>query len=173
MINNFRYSIATFFVVVALFFAIDQSIKHFVIVRAMEMYHLPEDVLYNKVLDIYKTHCINLRLIFNDGIAFSMFSFLHGYLKWIQLVLIVVVAAYVIGWHKDCFMIPSAILIGAGSSNIFDRFLHGGVVDYVYWHCGFNFAVFNFADVMIDIAIVWIMLLNFIPRLCNSTPTKE
>lgn len=168
MTNKIRFSIVIFFVVAAVFFAIDQDIKHLIIVRAMELYHLPENMLYNKVLDIYKTHCINLRLVFNDGIAFSMFSFLHGYLKWIQLVLIVGVASYVIGWHKKCFMIPSSILIGAGSSNIFDRFIHGGVVDYVYWHCGFDFAIFNFADVMIDVAIVWIILLNFIPGLCKK-----
>ena len=35
-----------------------------------------------------------------------------------------------------------------------DRFIHGGVVDYVAWHKWFEFAVFNFADVMIDLAIV-------------------
>jgi len=168
MTNRFRFSLFTFFIVVALFFAIDQTIKYWMIVRAMGLYHLPANMLYDRVLDIYKTHCINLRLVFNDGIAFSMLSFLHGYLKWMQLVLIVAVAAYVIKRHRDCFMLPSAILIGAGSSNIFDRFIHGGVVDYVYWHCGFDFAIFNFADVMIDIAIIWILLLNFIPKLCDK-----
>jgi len=168
MINRFRYSLFVFFVAVVLIFTIDQAIKYLVIVRAMELYHLPANMLYDRVLDIYKTHCINLRLVFNDGIAFSLLSFLHGYLKWIQLVLIVAVAAYVIWRHKDCFMLPSAILIGAGSSNIFDRFIHGGVVDYVYWHCGFDFAIFNFADVIIDIAIIWIILLNFIPKLCHK-----
>jgi signal peptidase II len=31
----------------------------------------------------------------------------------------------------------------------------------VYWHCGFDFAVFNFADVMIDIAVVWLLWINW------------
>jgi signal peptidase II len=38
----------------------------------------------------------------------------------------------------------------------------------VYWHCGFDFAVFNFADVVIDIAIAWFLLLNWKPTLCKS-----
>jgi len=31
-------------------------------------------------------------------------------------------------------------------------------VDYVAWHCGFDFAVFNFADVMIDVAVGWFLI---------------
>jgi signal peptidase II len=48
-------------------------------------------------------------------------------------------------------------LYAGGISNIIDRFIHGGVVDYVYWHCGFDFAIFNLADVLIDIAVVLII----------------
>jgi signal peptidase II len=59
-------------------------------------------------------------------------------------------------------------MVGAGLSNVADRFIYGGVVDYVYWHCGFNFAVFNAADVMIDIAVVWLLILNFKPQMCKS-----
>jgi signal peptidase II len=35
------------------------------------------------------------------------------------------------------------------------------VVDYIAWHCGFNFAVFNFADVAIDLAVVWILIMVY------------
>ena len=50
------------------------------------------------------------------------------------------------------------IILGAGASNVLDRFIHGGVVDYVFWHKWFNFAVFNFADVMINLGVVIILL---------------
>ncbi|WP_300899796.1 signal peptidase II, partial [uncultured Helicobacter sp.] len=49
------------------------------------------------------------------------------------------------------------ILVGAGVSNILDRFMYEGVVDYVYWHYWFDFAIFNLADVMIDISVVLII----------------
>jgi signal peptidase II len=59
------------------------------------------------------------------------------------------------------YYIPSAFLLAGGISNIVDRFVHGGVVDYVYWHCGFDFAIFNLADVLIDIAVALILYINY------------
>jgi len=116
----------------------------------------------------YYTDCIDLILVYNKGVAFSMFSFLSEYLKYIQLAIVTGVIAYIFYLKKICFAFPSGLLLGGAFSNIYDRFIHGGVVDMVYWHCGFNFAVFNFADVMIDVAVVWIVILNVKPQLCKS-----
>lgn len=107
-------------------------------------------------LDGFEWHskCISLTLAINKGVAFSMFAFLGEYLKYIQLVLIFVLFYF---FYKEKLItshpIISGILFGASLSNLIDRFLVGGVVDYVYWHCFFDFAIFNFADVCIDFAI--------------------
>ena len=98
----------------------------------------------------------SLILTFNRGVAFSMLAFLGESLKFIQLGLIALLAWYVFS-QKELFnahWLPFGILLGGGVSNVLDRFIHGGVVDYVAWHKWFEFAVFNFADVMIDLAIV-------------------
>ncbi|MBT5934297.1 signal peptidase II [Sulfurimonas sp.] len=116
----------------------------------------------------YYTDCIDLILVYNKGVAFSMFSFLEGYLKYIQLVLVLGVLGYVFYLQKLCYAFPAGLLLGGAFSNIYDRFIHEGVVDMVYWHCGFNFAVFNFADVMIDVAVIWILILNYKPHFCKS-----
>ncbi len=116
----------------------------------------------------YYTDCIDLILVYNKGVAFSMFAFLTEWLKYIQLVLVVGILGYVFYLKEVCYAFPAGLMLGGAFSNIYDRFIHGGVVDMVYWHCGFNFAVFNFADVMIDVAVVWILLLNFKPKLCKS-----
>jgi signal peptidase II len=116
----------------------------------------------------YYTECIDLILVYNKGVAFSMFAFLAEYLKYIQLLLVSGVLFYIFYLKKLCFAMPAGILLGGAFSNIYDRFIHEGVVDMVFWHCGFNFAVFNFADVMIDVAVVWILILNFKPHLCKS-----
>jgi len=149
-------------------FIVDQGIKEFFILKAMGLYNMPQEALYHRALDIYTTSCINMRLVFNYGVAFSMLSFLEEYLKWLQLIMITGVLAYVISLKKLCYMLPAGILIGAGLSNVYDRFVHGGVVDYIFWHCGFNFAIFNFADMMIDLAVAWILLLNFKPKFCKK-----
>jgi len=114
------------------------------------------------------TSCIDLILVYNKGVAFSMFAFLEESLKWIQLVLLAGVVGYTLWLKQKCYLIPVGIMVGAGLSNVIDRFIYGGVVDYVYWHCGFNFAVFNAADVMIDIAVVWLLILNYKPKMCKS-----
>ena len=116
----------------------------------------------------YYTDCIDLILVYNKGVAFSMFAFLEGYLKYIQLVLVSGILVYIIYMKQICYAFPAGLMLGGAISNIYDRFIHGGVVDMVYWHCGFNFAVFNFADVMIDVAVVWLLVLNFKPKLCKN-----
>ncbi len=106
--------------------------------------------------------CINLELHYNRGVAFSMFDFIGDKLKWIQ-ILLVVSMLFII--FKDNYIkrYPFALglLVGGALGNIYDRFIHEGVVDYVAWHCGFNWAVFNFADVAIDIAVVWILVVSY------------
>ena len=109
----------------------------------------------------YYTDCIDLILVFNKGVAFSMFAFLEGNLKWIQVVMISGVLLYTLSLNKRVYSVPVGILVGAGFSNVYDRFTQEGVVDMVYWHCGFDFAVFNFADVMIDLAVVWLLFVNW------------
>ena len=106
--------------------------------------------------------CINLQLHFNEGVAFSMFSFLGPYLKWVQTVLIMVILVYFLkeGYVKR-YAFPVGLLIGGALGNLYDRFVHGSVVDYVAWHCGFDFAVFNYADVAIDISIVWLLVMFY------------
>jgi len=104
--------------------------------------------------------CINLELHYNTGVAFSMFAFLGEYLKWIQLALIISIIGFVFydGYLKK-YSFAIGLIVGGAISNLYDRFIHEGVVDYVAWHCGFNFAVFNYADVMIDLGVGIILLL--------------
>ena len=107
--------------------------------------------------------CISLELHINRGVAFSMFAFLGEWLKWLQSILILGIITYL---YKDRWIqkypIPTAILLGASIGNLYDRFIYGGVVDYIYWHCGFDFPVFNFADVMIDISVASLVLLWYL-----------
>jgi len=121
-------------------------------------------------LDGYRFYSewMDLTLVFNKGVAFSMFAFLKEYLKWIQLVLILGVVIYTLYLNNRVYSVPVGILVGAGFSNVYDRFIHEGVVDMFYYHgwpypiAGQNgFAVFNFADVAIDLAVVWLLWVNW------------
>lgn len=111
----------------------------------------------------WQSEYIDLILTFNKGVAFSMFAFLGEYLKYIQIALLCGLFIYALV-DKNLLKnhsIAFGIILGAGSGNIYDRFIHGGVVDYIFWHKWFNFAVFNFADVMIDFAVVLILFQSY------------
>ncbi len=107
--------------------------------------------------------CISLVLAYNKGVAFSMFAFLEQNLKFVQIGFMLIGTLYLILNKKvfEDYYAPISLLFAGALSNIYDRFNHEGVVDYVYWHCGFNFAIFNLADVLIDIAVVWILYINY------------
>jgi signal peptidase II len=107
--------------------------------------------------------CISLVLAYNKGVAFSMFAFLADYLKYIQIAILLGGIIY-LNLNKDIlktYLLPITLLFAGGISNIADRFMHEGVVDYVYWHCGFDFAIFNAADVIIDISIILILYISY------------
>ena len=146
-------SMVIFFLVLIGTFIIDQNLK----VLAMEAVN---GVEYATIL---KGSCIDLELHYNKGVAFSMFAFLGDNLKWVQLVLILGIIFYIFyeGYLK-AYALPLGLIIGGALGNLYDRFNHNGVVDYVAWHCGFDFAVFNYADVMIDLGVAIILLLSFL-----------
>jgi len=146
-------NITVFLLVVLGTFLVDQSIKSW----AMESVNGVEHAL------IMKGSCINLELFYNRGVAFSMLAFLGDNLKWVQLLLIVGIVAYVFveGYLKQ-YAFAIGLIVGGAIGNLYDRFIHEGVVDYVAWHCGFNFAVFNYADVMIDLGVAIILLMSFL-----------
>ena len=138
--------IALFLSIAIIIFALDQLIK-FSFVQGFS----------------WESSCISLVLHYNKGVAFSMFAFLGENLKWIQLALISALIVYIFkGGYLKSYLLPAGILTGAALGNLLDRFVHGGVVDYIYWHCGFEFAIFNFADMMIDLAIALFLLQAYI-----------
>lgn len=115
--------------------------------------------------------CISLVLAYNKGVAFSLFAFLGDNLKYIQIAMMSLLLLYLV-FNKNVFSdyhIPFAILFAGAISNIYDRFFHEGVVDYIYWHCGFDFAIFNLADILINISIVLIVYTSYI----NDKKSKQ
>ena len=102
---------------------------------------------------------MSLKLAYNYGVAFSMFSFLEHNLKYIQLAIVLIGTLYLFknqNVFKEYYL-PIALLYAGGLSNILDRFTYGAVDDYFYWHYLFEFAIFNIADVIINIAVAIII----------------
>lgn len=150
-------------------FLIDQGIKNWAVASAYEIKKsevpTPRVISESSLVGttIVKGECIDLELHFNKGVAFSLFAFLGPYMKWVQgsLILLLLVLIYKENYLQR-YAFPAGLVIGGAIGNVYDRFFHEGVVDYVAWHCGFNFAIFNFADVAIDLAFVIILFMVYV-----------
>ena len=105
--------------------------------------------------------CISFYLVYNTGIAFSMFESLGEYLKYIQMSVLIFLAIYV--WKNEAlkiyFKLPLVFIFAGGVGNIVDRFHRVGVVDFVAWRCYFDFAVFNMADIFINMGIFFAIII--------------
>jgi signal peptidase II len=118
--------------------------------------------------------CIDLELNYNRGVAFSMLKFLGDNLKWIQMGLIFFILYFVNAEsYIKKYPVAVGLILGGAIGNLYDRFHHGAVVDYVAWHCGFNFAVFNYADMMIDFGVAIILISIFVEDRREKKIKKE
>ncbi|PAF48345.1 signal peptidase II [Helicobacter sp. 12S02634-8] len=151
MLNiKIRKSFVIFAIGFGLVFGLDQWIKHLILGGLR-----------------WESEVLSIILVYNRGVAFSMLSFLGDWLKYLQVILVLAVWLVIISQRQffDRNSGVFGVIFGGGCSNILDRFMHGGVVDYVYWHYGFEFAVFNFADAMIDVGVgVFILKAFFLSK---------
>jgi len=88
-----------------------------------------------------------------------MLSSLGENLKWLQIALILGIILYlaISGLIRE-YALSMGLLLGGALGNLYDRFEHGGVVDYIYWHCWFDYPVFNYADIVVVIAVAILLM---------------
>lgn len=135
---------ATLWSVLIIVFAVtsDQYIK-FLVESGMD-YNQQIELL--PFLALYRTH--------NEGIAFSMLSWLHDGGLIAMTVAVIGFVSY-LWWttapERVISRIGFALIIGGALGNLIDRSLLGYVVDYILFHLpSWSFAVFNMADVYIS-----------------------
>ncbi len=118
----------------------------------------------------------NLTYVTNDGAAFSILSgntLLLIVLTIIALVLIV--CFYLLDKstsNKEKIVI--ALLIGGILGNLYDRVVYGHVIDYLEFNIfGYNFPIFNFADIVIVVSIFSLCILTFRKKDDNNGEIKS
>ena len=115
----------------------------------------------------------DLTLVFNTGVAFSLFSEGGNLGRWILVFLVLLVLlylAYVLLKEKlDDFESLSLLLIlGGGIGNLIDRTFRGHVIDFIHiYYENYSFYVFNFADTYITIGVI-IYLIGMIIQYKNK-----
>ena len=117
---------------------------------------------------------LDLLLVFNSGIAFSILDFNNSLLSFGLSLIGLLIVAYLHSLYKNeesSINRFSLILIISGAlGNIFDRLPDGVVTDFLFFHLGESpFFIFNFADAYITIGAVLFFLMEFKKFLQNRS----
>ena len=94
----------------------------------------------------------NLVLAHNTGAAFSFLAGASGWQREFFIVSTILISCVLIWMLKNnrtnrVLSIALALVIGGAFGNLYDRVLHGYVIDFVQWHvAGYFWPAFNVAD---------------------------
>ena len=116
--------------------------------------------------EIFSSKFLNIKLIWNEGIAFGLFSFdknsLYNFLTlFIAIIIIIIFFMFIksTGFKKYSLL----IILGGALGNVYDRIFYKAVPDFIDFHINnFHWFIFNVADVFISLGVIFMILLEFI-----------
>ena len=153
--------------IVFLIFLFDRFSKIYVI-------HLDKKLFGTELLS---TNFLNIKLYWNQGIAFGLFSFekslLYNFLTVIIFIIVFVIAFMSIksiGIRKYALL----MIFGGAIGNLYDRIIFKAVPDFIDLHVGnFHWFIFNFADVFISVGVFFMILFEFVGNNENKSEDEK
>ena len=107
------------------------------------------------------TSFLNFNLIWNEGIAFGLFSFnerLYYNFLTIIICLIVIVIIWLMFRSEGFEKFSYIMIIGGSFGNIFDRIYYSAVPDFIDLHFNnYHWFIFNVADIFITLGIMFLI----------------
>ena len=118
------------------------------------------------------TSFLNFNLIWNEGIAFGLFSFneeIYYNLLTIFICLIVAIIIWLMlrskGFEKLCYI----MIIGGSFGNVFDRIFYSAVPDFIDIHFNnFHWFIFNVADIFVTLGIFCLIGIEIFSKRINE-----
>jgi len=114
--------------------------------------------------EIFSSKFLNINLIWNEGIAFGLFSFNEKIFYNILtiLILIIIFIIFIMAIKSDGFKKYTFLMIlGGALGNVFDRLYYKAVPDFIDFHIGnFHWFIFNVADIFITIGIFFMVVIE-------------
>ena len=118
-------------------------------------------------IELFSSKFLNITLIWNEGIAFGLFSASHE--NWYNfLTIIIVFTALIIlimsikqhGVQRYFLL----IVFGGALGNLYDRIFFKAVPDFIDLHVGnFHWFIFNIADIFITFGVIMLILWEILP----------
>ena len=112
------------------------------------------------------TSFFNFNLIWNEGIAFGLFSFdekLYYNFLTIFIYLITVIIIWLMFRSSGFEKLSYIMIIGGSFGNIFDRVFYSAVPDFIDIHINnFHWFIFNVADIFITLGILFLISIEIL-----------
>ena len=148
--NNFYLNL----IIILSIFALDRLTKFYVI-------YLDK---INSGAEIFSSKFLNIYLIWNEGIAFGLFSFqeknLYNFFT-IFIFIIITIITFMLVNTKDFKKYPLILILGGALGNFFDRIFYNAVPDFIDFHVGeFHWFIFNVADIFITSGVIFMILVE-------------
>jgi signal peptidase II len=116
--------------------------------------------------DLFSSKFLNITLIWNEGIAFGLFSFNQDYFYNLLTLIILFVIFFVLMMaikNKGNQKYALLMILGGAIGNLYDRVFFKAVPDFIDFHIGeFHWFVFNVADIFICLGVFFMILSEFI-----------
>ena len=143
------------------------SLSIFILDRSTKLYVIYLDKI-NSSSEIFSSKFLNIYLIWNEGIAFGLFSFdeknLYNYLTIFIFIIVVLIFFWIIK-SKGIQKYALLMIFGGAIGNLFDRIIYRAVPDFIDLHINnFHWFIFNIADIFISIGVFLMILSEFIVK---------
>ena len=139
----------------------------FLLDRLSKLYIIYLDKI-NNGSEIYQSKFLNIYLIWNEGIAFGLFSLddkhLYNILTLIILIVIIIIL-YLVVKNKGFKRYSLIFILGGAIGNLFDRIFYKAVPDFIDFHIeNFHWFIFNVSDIFITIGVICMITLELIGK---------
>ena len=112
--------------------------------------------------EIFSSEFLNITLIWNEGIAFGLFSFDEKYLYNILtlfIFIIVLIIFFMLIKSKGFKKYALLMILGGALGNVYDRIFFKAVPDFIDFHINnFHWFIFNVADIFITLGVFFMIL---------------
>ena len=137
----------------------------FILDRLSKLYVIYLDKI-NSGSEIFSSKFLNIYLIWNEGIAFGLFSFqeknLYNFFT-IFILIIISIITFMLVKTKDFKKYPLIFILAGALGNFFDRIFYNAVPDFIDFHVGeFHWFIFNVADIFITFGVIFMILVEII-----------
>ena len=115
--------------------------------------------------DIFSSKYLNINLIWNEGIAFGLFSSADKtFYNFLTIFILIIILIIIIMLNKSEGLKKYSLLmiLGGALGNLYDRVFNKAVPDFIDIHVEeFHWFIFNVADIFITLGVIFMIFLEF------------